>query len=242
VLSSLLSFWHYSQSSITDNTHRSFLKAFQAQKEENWALPVLKAVTLDLRLFATKAEAQKAGRGHSKPGELLEKAADHIMSCFRVCVSDMRTSEELTKRWGTLALVNQLFKIYFKIDKLPLCKPLVRAIDSSSLKDRFSLAQMVTYRFFVGRKAMFDSEFKTAASYLQFAFDNCYATSLNNKRLILIYLIPVKMLLVILRAYAPTLPSHLITVPHVYTHTLYPVALRLVGRVSYKYLPNICNL
>jgi hypothetical protein len=174
---------------------QSFLKAFQAQKEENWALPVLKAVTLDLRLFATKAEAQKAGRGHSKPGELLEKAADHIMSCFRVCVSDMRTSEELTKRWGTLALVNQLFKIYFKIDKLPLCKPLVRAIDSSSLKDRFSLAQMVTYRFFVGRKAMFDSEFKTAASYLQFAFDNCYATSLNNKRLILIYLIPVKMLL-----------------------------------------------
>jgi hypothetical protein len=152
-------------------------------------------VTLDLRLFAIQAEAEKASRGHSKPGELLEKAADHIMSCFRVCVSDMRTSEELTKRWATLALVNQLFKIYFKINKLPLCKPLVRAIDSSSLKDRFSLAQTVTYKFFVGRKAMFDSEFRTAANYLQFAFDNCYPTSKNNKWLILVYLIPVKMLL-----------------------------------------------
>ncbi|CAI8028612.1 PCI domain-containing protein 2 [Geodia barretti] len=174
---------------------QSFLRAFQTQKEENWALPVLKVVTLDLRLFAIQAEAGKASRGHSKPGELLEKAADHIMSCFRVCVSDMRTSEELTKRWATLALVNQLFKIYFKINKLPLCKPLIRAIDSSSLKDRFSLAQTVTYKFFVGRKAMFDSEFRTAANYLQFAFDNCYPTSNNNKWLILVYLIPVKMLL-----------------------------------------------
>lgn len=51
--------------------------------------------------------------------------------------------------------------LFHQINKLPLCKPLIRAIDSSSLKDRFSLAQTVTYRFFVGRKAMFDSEFKT---------------------------------------------------------------------------------
>ena len=36
-----------------------------------------------------KAEAEKTSRGHSKPGELLEKAADQIMACFRVCVSDM---------------------------------------------------------------------------------------------------------------------------------------------------------
>ena len=33
-----------------------------------------------------------AGRG--KPGELLEKAADCIMSCFRVCVSDTYVMEE----------------------------------------------------------------------------------------------------------------------------------------------------
>ncbi len=74
-----------------------------------------------------------------------------------------RTSLEYSKKWGTLALVNQLMKIYFKvtlppschiynrvlstqINKLHLCKPLVRAIDSSDIKDQFSMADLVTYK------------------------------------------------------------------------------------------------
>ena len=32
----------------------------------------------------------------------------------RVCAADARASEDVTKRWGMLNLVNQLFKIYFK--------------------------------------------------------------------------------------------------------------------------------
>ncbi|KAF6376597.1 PCI domain containing 2 [Rhinolophus ferrumequinum] len=33
----------------------SFLRAFQAHKEENWALPVMYAVALDLRIFANNS-------------------------------------------------------------------------------------------------------------------------------------------------------------------------------------------
>lgn len=47
-----------------------------------------------------------------------------------------------------------------QINKLHLCKPLIRAIDSSNLKDDYSTAQRVTYKYYVGRKAMFDSDFK----------------------------------------------------------------------------------
>lgn len=47
-----------------------------------------------------------------------------------------------------------------QINKLHLCKPLIRAIDSSNLKDEYSMAQRVTYKYYVGRKAMFDSDFK----------------------------------------------------------------------------------
>lgn len=175
---------------------QSFLKAFQTQKEENWAIPVLKKVVLDLRQFALKAEATLArSKSHRKPGEMLERAADLIMSCFRVCVSDSRTALEVSKRVGTPILVNQLFKIYFKINTLHLCKPLIRAIEGSDIKDHFTKAQFVTYRYFVGKKDMFDSDFKAAAMSLEFAFECCYATSRRNKRLILVYLIPVKMLL-----------------------------------------------
>lgn len=47
-----------------------------------------------------------------------------------------------------------------QINKLHLCRPLIRAIDSSNLKDDYSTAQRVTFRYYVGRKAMFDSDFK----------------------------------------------------------------------------------
>ncbi|RMX36947.1 hypothetical protein pdam_00000969 [Pocillopora damicornis] len=132
-----------------------------------WALPLMNVVTLDLRLFAMQADKQQVRKGLGKPGEMLEKAAEVMMGCFRVCASDSRSSLEVSKKWGMLALVNHLFKIYFKINKLHLCKPLIRAIDSAPIKDQFKLAHLVTYRYFVGRKAI----------------------------AILIYLIPVKMLL-----------------------------------------------
>lgn len=125
----------------------------------------------------------------------MEKAADSLLACFRVCAADNRSSDIDTKRLGMLNLVNQLLKVYFRINKLHLCKPLIRAIDSSPFKDHFPLAQQITYRYFVGRKAMFDSDYRSADEFLSFAFQKCHYKSSKNKRLILTYLVPVKMLL-----------------------------------------------
>ncbi|XP_021356339.1 PCI domain-containing protein 2-like [Mizuhopecten yessoensis] len=174
---------------------QAFVKLFQTVKEENWPLSIMFSVCLDLRLFANSADLQASKKGKGKPGERLEKSAELLMSCFRVCASDNRASVEDTKKWGMLNLVNQLFKIYFKINKLHLCKPLVRAIDSLPIKDRFPLSQQVTYRYYVGRKAMFDSDFKSADEFLSYAFERCHRASKKNKRMTLIYLLPVKMLL-----------------------------------------------
>lgn len=61
----------------------------------------------------------------------------------------------------TLPLLFILFDaMIIQINKLHLCKPLIRAIDSSNLKNDYSQAQKVTYKYYVGRKAMFDSDFK----------------------------------------------------------------------------------
>jgi len=172
-----------------------FSKLLGSQKDENWPLPIMYVVCLDLRLLALKADQQKSKSGKGKPGETLEKASEGIMACFRVCAADARATEDVTKRWGMLNLVNQLFKIYFRVNKLHLCKPLIRAIESSALKDRFSKSQLVTYRYYVGRKYMFDNNFKEAEEYLRYAFEKCDRNVKSNKRLILIYLIPVMMLL-----------------------------------------------
>ncbi|NWZ23580.1 PCID2 protein, partial [Asarcornis scutulata] len=180
--------------------NHDFIEAYKCQTvivqyPFHQALPIMYAVALDLRIFANNADQQLMKKGKSKVGDMLEKAAELLMSCFRVCASDTRAGIEDSKKWGMLFLVNQLFKIYFKINKLHLCKPLIRAIDSSNLKDEYSMAQRVTYRYYVGRKAMFDSDFKQAEEYLSFAFEHCHRSSQKNKRMILIYLLPVKMLL-----------------------------------------------
>lgn len=171
---------------------QSVVKLLKVCKEENWPLPIMYAVCLDLRLLAMKCEKII---GVSKPGEILEKAAESLMICFRVCAADSRSSDEDTKRHGMMNLVNQMLKVYFKINKLHLCKPLIRAIESSAYKDQFPLHEQVTYKYFIGRKAMYDSDYKSANEFLGFAFRNCPDQCQKNKRMILIYLIPVKMLL-----------------------------------------------
>lgn len=96
-------------------------------------------------------------------------------------------------------LINQLFKIYFKINKVNLCNPLKRVIEHSNMKDAFPQAHQVIYKFYVGRQAMFENDFNTAAEYFTYAFANCPSKFKRNKRLILVYLIPVNML----RGYMP---------------------------------------
>ncbi|KAK9310277.1 hypothetical protein QLX08_000293 [Tetragonisca angustula] len=184
-----LSMYNYQSSAV-----QSLTKILQMQKEENWMLPVMNTMCLELRLLAVCVENTKTNK-NMKPGEILEKCADCLMGCFRVCACDNRSSEDDTKRWGMLTLVNQLLKIYFRINKLHLCRPLIRAIESSPYKALFTLAQKITYKFFVGRKAMFDSDYKAADEHLTYAFEHCHKRSSKNKRLILTYLVPVKMLL-----------------------------------------------
>ncbi|CAG9803681.1 unnamed protein product [Chironomus riparius] len=171
---------------------QAVVKLLQELKEENWCLPIMYVTCMDLRLLALKCETLDQG---AKRGHLMEKAAECLMSCFRICAGDSRTEVKDTKRIGMLHLVNQMFKVYFRINKLHLCKPLIRAIDSLSFKDQFPISQQITYKYFVGRKAMYDSDYKTSDEYLSFAFNHCPTKYWKNKRLILIYLVPVKMLL-----------------------------------------------
>lgn len=45
-------------------------------------------ISLDIRLFAVKADRELADKGADKPGQTLEKAAECLMGLFRVCAAD----------------------------------------------------------------------------------------------------------------------------------------------------------
>lgn len=53
----------------------------------------------------------------------------------------------------------------------------------------------MTYHYFVGRLSLLSSQFARAERQLTFAFDKCPASALKNKRLILRYLVPVRLVL-----------------------------------------------
>eukprot|EP00108_Taenia_solium_P000688 TsM_000181000 transcript=TsM_000181000 gene=TsM_000181000 len=167
-------------------------RVFSEAREENWMLPVVFAAAVDLRRFAHALDvlsSKKVGDPDSAYGSHLERVAQAIMKLFQICAADRF---EETRDDGFL-------KYTFKhINKLNLCKPIIRAIENVNIDAHFSIAQRVTYNYYVGRKAMFDGDLKMANTCLTFAFERCLASNKANKRLILIYLIPVRMLLGIL--------------------------------------------
>lgn len=182
-------------------------------KDENWQLPVLFTVSVDLRLLAYTCDSKKEKHelfndnqptkenlnGDSGTDEYAEKTAECLMICFRNLCTDTRSDSQVSKRWGMMHIVNQLFKIYFKINKINLCNPLKRVIENSGLKESFPRTHQIVYKFYVGRQAMFENDYETAASYFDYAFQNCPNRYKNNKKIILVYMIPVNML----RGYMP---------------------------------------
>lgn len=128
------------------NSMTCLTKILSGIKDDNWPIPVLKATARDLRLLAIAGDQDAAIQGTGEPGkpdEQLEKAADLLMAVFRVCATDIRTAPENSKRLAMMAIINQLFKIYFKINKLHLCKPLIRALDNSTMMSYFCKSEKV---------------------------------------------------------------------------------------------------
>ena len=96
------------------------------EKDTSWSLPALHALDLALRLTARDADAQLQQRGE-KQGKLQEAAAV-MQKSFRVVVND-RAAVEVSKKWGGLHVINNLFKIYFRLNNLRLCQNLIRAVE-----------------------------------------------------------------------------------------------------------------
>lgn len=189
-------------------------KILQSQRETNWCIPFMNKHSVDLRRLAIKADAEadirrarelakvKGGDVYgkvdlklTKKDDNMEKACESLMQLFRVCATDTRSNLENSKRTGMICIINQLFKIYFRINKLHLCKPLIRALDNANVFEQCTLAQKVTYNYYLGVKTLFDLRILEAEKLLDFVFENRHPDSHKNTRLTLTFLIPIKMLL-----------------------------------------------
>ncbi|RHY62809.1 hypothetical protein DYB34_002799 [Aphanomyces astaci] len=133
-----------------------FLEVFR--EESNWLVPWLHVFVYDARMLALYADVEAGKkRGDGEVHDNVKNAEQHLKRAFSMTVND-RAAPDLSKRPGTLYIVNQLFKIYFHVYlirdkknqlKLVDFQAAVDAVDSADL-DMDALESLVANLIFMG--------------------------------------------------------------------------------------------
>ncbi|EGG15202.1 proteasome component region PCI domain-containing protein [Cavenderia fasciculata] len=170
----------------------SFIRVF-----ESWSIPVMYKYCYDIRMLAKLATINGSATvdASGKKNDYYEDASRLLSRCFQSATGDRSAVMEQSKKRASLGIINQLFQIYFKLNNLKLCKNLIKAIESPGFPslETYPPQQLITYKFFVGRLAAFEGNFKKAQQDLLSAFNKCPPNIPKNKKLILLYLIPMQL-------------------------------------------------
>lgn len=183
---------HYRTGNLVDaylafeKSANAFIQEFR-NWESAWALEALYVIAYEIRVLAERADRELASNGKSP--EKLKAAGSFLMKVFGVLAG------KGSKRVGALYLTCQLFKIYFKLGTVHLCRSVIRSIETARIFDfeEFPKRDKVTYMYYTGRLEVFNENFPAADQKLSYALINCNPRSEANIRMILKYLIPVKL-------------------------------------------------
>ncbi|KAJ4849139.1 Enhanced ethylene response protein 5 [Turnera subulata] len=183
---------NYRLGNIAD-AYQAFEKAAHAFTQEfrdwesAWALEAVYAVAYETRVLAERADRELASYGKSP--EKLKGAGSLLMRIFGVLAG------KGPKRVGALYVACQLLKIYFKLGTVHLCRSVVRSIETARFFEfeEFPKRDKVTYMYYTGRLEVFNENFPAADHKLSYAWTHCDPRNEANVRMILKYLIPVKL-------------------------------------------------
>lgn len=156
-----------------------------------WSLPFLCKVCDDMWNFVKWTKNEK----------YQEEAARVINKVFTACINDRGTNDGQSRKWGTYRIAGILFRIYFHLKQLNLCTNMLRTINAAELPpiDAFPKSHICTYKFYSGRFHFLNEKFDLAEADLSFALQLCPPNSHKNKRSILIFLIPTRLIMNISR-------------------------------------------
>ncbi|KAH9542473.1 hypothetical protein CY35_13G008600 [Sphagnum magellanicum] len=190
-------------------SHRHYVDAFNALEksanaflqefrnwESAWAMQALHTVVYDLRTVAELADKEITENG--KMPDKLKGAGSFLMKVFGALAG------KGPKRVGALYVTCQLFKVYFKLGTVHLCRSVIRSIETARVFDfeEFPTRDRVTYMYYTGRLEVFNDNFVLADQKLVYALSHCNPAKASNIRMVLKYLIPVKLSLGTLPKYS----------------------------------------
>ena len=167
----------------------------------NTLIPLIQTTCKATHQLAAQADRVHARTTQRNDHARLQSAVTLLQESFSKTLNDRKDlvpgaplSVEGSKKVGVLYIVNQLFAMYFRLNTLRLCKNLLRPVESRNLHLSGNKGDMVTYRYFVGRLNMFEDLYDLAEENLSYALKHCHKDAVGNKKRILNYLIPVKLL------------------------------------------------
>ncbi|THG04594.1 hypothetical protein TEA_004672 [Camellia sinensis var. sinensis] len=147
-----------------EKSANAFIQEFR-NWESAWALDALYVIAYEIRVLAERADRELVSMG--KNPEKLKGAGSFLMKAF-----------------GVLAL-----------GTVHLCRSVIRSIETARIFDfeEFPVRDKVTYMYYTGRLEVFNENFPAADHKLSYALTHCNPHSEANIRMILKYLIPVKL-------------------------------------------------
>eukprot|EP00804_Cyclotella_cryptica_P011418 CCRYP_016373-RA/>CCRYP_016373-RA protein AED:0.23 eAED:0.23 QI:91/1/1/1/0.71/0.62/8/5682/412 len=168
----------------------------------NWLIPALHVVCRNTHRAAVFAdEALSVNSGKRNDHAKLHNAVTLLQASYSKTLNDRvelkpnePLSEEGSKKVGVLYIVNQLFSMYFQLNTLRLCKNLLKPVESRGIHQNGTMGEMVTYRYYIGRLNMFEDQYELAEENFDYALRHCHHSAVGNKKRILNYLVPVKLL------------------------------------------------
>lgn len=136
-----------------------FVRVFR-EDEGDWVVHPMRSVVHTLRAAAEGADAEARAAGR-RPDRLAD-CGDQLRKCFSVA---LQAPGHPGKKLAALDVVNVSIKIYFRLNTLRLCKNLIRTVESRQFApfESFPAAQRVTYKFYMGRLAVFDENYVRSA-------------------------------------------------------------------------------
>lgn len=168
------------------NTFYTKFHIYFQGSETQWVIPVFKKVILKFRKISEATNHQ-----------------DSLITCARLMINtygslnDKESDFYESKKQLLLTLINNLFKLSFKLNNLELSSNIVKQFEMQRNKifNNYPIGQRVTYNYYSGVISLFGSQYEDSQKQLKFAFEHCNKKYKKNKRLILEYLLCVNLFL-----------------------------------------------
>lgn len=164
------------------------------ESHSDWSLPLFHQLCEDVRVVAQIAD--DVLRDNNRRPCKLEAAERILKRGFTAINKDRSETVEGSRRVGVLGIINQLLKVYFKLNNLALCVNLTRTVNASNFPPmyHFPLEHRVIYKYYAGRLALYDDKYEEAVRDLTYAMQHVPSSLQLHRRRIMLYLIPAKIL------------------------------------------------